>query len=89
MEYITRVFGSMPPGWGLPNSSHVFHRARPFGLIILADVSARLLIRRHRLRDLMHPATWADAAAMISFLAPLVGEPCRVPAHPAHLAAAA
>jgi voltage-gated potassium channel len=28
-----------------------------FGLIILADFSARLFISRHRLRDLMHPAT--------------------------------
>jgi voltage-gated potassium channel len=46
-----------------------------FGLIILADFSARLFISRHRLRDLMRPVTWADAAAIISFLAPLVGEP--------------
>jgi voltage-gated potassium channel len=45
-----------------------------FGLIILADFSARLFISRHRLRDLMHPVTWADAAAIVSFLAPLVGE---------------
>jgi hypothetical protein len=45
-----------------------------FGLIILADFSARLFISRHRLRDLMHPVTWADAAAIVSLLAPLVGE---------------
>lgn len=44
------------------------------GLIILADFAARTLISRHRLRDLLHPSTWADIAAIISFLAPLVGE---------------
>ena len=45
-----------------------------FGLLILADFAARLLISRHRLRDLLHPATWADAVAILSFLAPLAGE---------------
>jgi voltage-gated potassium channel len=45
-----------------------------FGLVILADFSARLFISRHRMRILLHPTTWADIAAIISFLAPLVGE---------------
>lgn len=45
-----------------------------FGLLILADVAARLLISRHRLRDLLHPVTWADAVAILSLLAPLAGE---------------
>lgn len=45
-----------------------------FGLVILADVSARLAISRSRIRELAHPATWADMAAIVSFLAPLVGE---------------
>jgi voltage-gated potassium channel len=45
-----------------------------FGLIILADFCARFFISRHRLRDLVNPLTWADAAAIVSFLAPLVGE---------------
>jgi hypothetical protein len=45
-----------------------------FGLLILADFTARLLISRHRLRDLLHPTTWADAFAILSFLAPLAGE---------------
>ena len=45
-----------------------------FGLIILLDFTARLAISQRRLRDLLHPATLADAAAIISFLAPLVGE---------------
>src|SRR5687767_9569137 len=45
-----------------------------FGLVIPADFAARLLISRHRMRDLLHPATWADAVAILSFLAPLAGE---------------
>lgn len=44
------------------------------GVVILADFSARLLISRSPLQDLRHPATWADAVAIISFLAPLTGE---------------
>jgi len=44
------------------------------GVLILADFSARLFISRARWRDLMHPATWADVAAIVSFLAPIVGE---------------
>ena len=31
-----------------------------FGLVILADFAARLLISRTRIRDLLQPATWAD-----------------------------
>lgn len=45
-----------------------------FGLLMLADFAARLFISRHKLRDLAHPVTWTDIAAIISFLAPLVGE---------------
>jgi voltage-gated potassium channel len=45
-----------------------------FGIVILADFSARIAISRHRLREFLHPSTWADIAAIISFLAPLVGE---------------
>lgn len=45
-----------------------------FGIVILADFSARMAISRQRLRDLLHPTTWADIAAIISFLAPLIGE---------------
>jgi voltage-gated potassium channel len=45
-----------------------------FGLVILADFLARLIISRRPGRDLLHPATWADAIAIISFLAPVVGE---------------
>jgi voltage-gated potassium channel len=45
-----------------------------FGLVILADFIARFAISRHRVRDLLHPVTWADMAAIVSFLAPLIGE---------------
>jgi len=45
-----------------------------FGVAILADFAARALASRDRLRDLLHPATWADAIAILSFLAPLAGE---------------
>jgi voltage-gated potassium channel len=45
-----------------------------FGLLILADFLARLLISRNRLRELMNPVTWADVVTIISFLAPLTGE---------------
>lgn len=44
------------------------------GLIVLADFSARLAISRRPWRDLAHPTTWADVAAIASFLAPVVGE---------------
>ena len=46
-----------------------------FGLLILADLLARLIISDRPWRELLHPITWADAAAIVSFLAPLVGEP--------------
>lgn len=46
-----------------------------FGLVILADFCARLFISERRWRDLLNPYTWADAAAIVSFLAPLAGEP--------------
>ena len=46
-----------------------------FGIGIVADLAARILIARNRLRELAHPATWADIVAAVSFLAPVVGEP--------------
>nr|WP_075215813.1 potassium channel family protein [Mongoliimonas terrestris] len=44
------------------------------GLMVLADFAARLWISRRPWRDLIHPASLADLAAIISFLAPLLGE---------------
>jgi voltage-gated potassium channel len=45
-----------------------------FGVVILADFSARLFVSRNRLRDLTRFSTWTDVVAIISFLAPLAGE---------------
>ena len=45
-----------------------------FGVAILADFTARMAISRARMRELLHPATWADVAAIVSFLAPVIGE---------------
>jgi voltage-gated potassium channel len=44
------------------------------GIVIFADFSARLFISQSRARDLMHPASWADIGAIVSFLLPIVGE---------------
>jgi len=45
-----------------------------FGILIMADFGARLLISRNRLREFTRMATWTDVVAMISFMAPLAGE---------------
>jgi voltage-gated potassium channel len=45
-----------------------------FGVGILADFSARMLVSRHRLREFTRFSTWTDIVAIISFLAPLAGE---------------
>jgi voltage-gated potassium channel len=45
-----------------------------FGFIILTDSSARLYVSPHPMREFAHPATWADMTAIVSFLAPIVGE---------------
>ncbi len=44
------------------------------GVLALADFCARLAISRTPWKDLAHPITWADIAAIASFLAPVVGE---------------
>ena len=45
-----------------------------FGVGILADFIARLSIEPRKLKYLVSPATVADVVAIVSFLAPLVGE---------------
>ena len=45
-----------------------------FGVVILADFAARLLVSRHRLREFTQFSTWTDVIAIVSFLAPLAGE---------------
>jgi len=44
------------------------------GVLILADVIARFLIDRNRMRNVLHPVNIADMVAVVSFLAPVVGE---------------
>lgn len=44
------------------------------GLVLIADLTARLIISRNRVRELFHPATWLDIIAILSFLAPIAGE---------------
>jgi voltage-gated potassium channel len=58
----------------LPRPSFVEWVDVLLGLVILADFSARLVVSRNLTRDLIHPATWADILAIVSFLAPVVGE---------------
>jgi voltage-gated potassium channel len=45
-----------------------------FGIVILADFAARLLVSRHLLREFTRISTWTDLIAIVSFLAPLAGE---------------
>lgn len=45
-----------------------------FGVLIFADFSARLIVSREPLKDLMRLSTWTDVVVIISFLAPLTGE---------------
>ena len=45
-----------------------------FGVGILADFAARLLVSRHRWREFTRLSTWTDVVAIVSFLAPLAGE---------------
>lgn len=58
----------------LPRTDWIERLDIVFGILILTDFTARLVISRHPLRALVHPASLADLAAIISFLAPLVGE---------------
>ncbi len=44
------------------------------GLVILLDFLARLLIEERRNLFALRPTTWADVAAIASFLAPIAGE---------------
>lgn len=45
-----------------------------FGIGILTDFGIRLWISRHKLLDLAHPTAWADVAAIVSFILPVLGE---------------
>ena len=58
----------------LPRSKAIETLDVVFGVLILADFSARLIISRHPLQDLTRISTWTDVVVIISFLAPLTGE---------------
>jgi len=45
-----------------------------FGVLILADFAARLIISRRPLQEFTRLSTWTDIVVIISFLAPLAGE---------------
>ena len=45
-----------------------------FGAVILLDFAARIAISRSRLRFFLRPTTWADIAAVASFILPLADE---------------
>lgn len=45
-----------------------------FGVLILIEFCARLWVSPHPARDFTHFSTWADIVAILSFLAPIVGE---------------
>lgn len=47
-----------------------------FGIWILADFSARLLISRQTMREFTRVSTWTDIVVIVSFLAPFSGEAC-------------
>lgn len=45
-----------------------------FGVLILIEFCARLWVSPHPAREFTHFSTWADIVAILSFLAPIVGE---------------
>lgn len=45
-----------------------------FGVLILTDFAIRMVLEKRRLKALTRLATWADIAAVLSFLAPIAGE---------------
>jgi len=45
-----------------------------FGVLILADFLVRICIEKNKRKLMFRLATWADVAAVLSFLAPIAGE---------------
>jgi hypothetical protein len=58
----------------LPRQAWIERIDIAFGLVVLLDFLARLAISRNRSREFLHLSTWADIAALVSFLAPVIGE---------------
>jgi len=57
----------------LPRSKTIESLDVLFGVLILADFSARLLISRQPLQDFTRLSTWTDIIVIVSFLAPFAG----------------
>src|SRR5258705_2259585 len=57
----------------LPRSKAIESLDVLFGVLILADFSARLLISRQPLQDFTRLSTWTDIIVIVSFLAPFAG----------------
>src|SRR5258706_14233665 len=55
----------------LPRSKAIESLDVVFGVLILADFSARLIISQQPLQDFIRLSTWTDIVVIISFLAPL------------------
>jgi len=58
----------------LPRSAALEKLDILFGIVILADFTARLLASPQPLREFMRVSTWTDIVAIVSFLVPLTGE---------------
>ena len=58
----------------LPRSQAIEFIDVAIGLVLLADIAARFIISKNRLRHLLHPTTLVDIVVVISFLAPVTGE---------------
>lgn len=58
----------------LPRTSHLEVADMIIGVPVALDFVLRIAISRERFRGLAHPATWADFAAVISFLSTIAGE---------------
>jgi voltage-gated potassium channel len=58
----------------LPRSKGIEALDIVFGVLILADFSARMIISRQPLHDLARLSTWTDIVVIISFLAPFAGQ---------------
>lgn len=58
----------------IPREPWIEYLDAAFGLVILTEFCARIWVSPHPAREFTHPYTWADIVAIISFLAPIVGE---------------
>lgn len=58
----------------LPHTMTIEELDFAFGIVILADFVARIMIERRRHMMLLRFTTWADIVAIVSFVAPIAGE---------------